>query len=115
MARIKRGVTKSRRHKETLKRAKGYRMSYHRLYKRAKEALLHAGQYEYAHRRQRRGQLRTSWIKILSAGLSDKGISYSKFVGLAAKKSINIDRKVLAEMAASYPEHFAQLVTQVQA
>jgi large subunit ribosomal protein L20 len=113
MARIKRGTTKSRRHKAVLDRTKGYQMSNHRLYKRAKEASLHAGAYSYAHRRHRRGQMRQSWIKILAAGLSDKGISYSQFIGKLTTKGITLDRKIISELAGNYPNQFNSLVEQV--
>ena len=113
--RIKRGIIKNRRHKELLKSTKGYRMSYNRLYKRAKEAAMHAGQYSYAHRRHRRGDMRTQWIKIISAGLAntDTKLSYSKMIGAMAKQNIGLDRKVLAELAQTQPAHFNQLVKQL--
>ena len=113
--RIKRGITKNRRHKELLSRTKGYRMSYNRLYRRAKEAAMHAGQYSYAHRRHRRADMREQWIKIISAGLAstDTSLSYSKMVGAMAKHNIGLDRKVLAELVQTNPEHFTQLVKQL--
>lgn len=112
--RIKRGVTKQRRHKKILKLASGYRMSYHKLYRRAKEAVLHAGQYSYAHRRHRRAQVRTEWIKTIAAGLSADNLSYSKFIHGLKAKNIEIDRKNLAEMVVYQPEHFKQLVDMVK-
>ncbi len=112
--RIKRGTTKTRRHKKILKLASGYRMTYHKLYRKAKEAVLHAGQYSYAHRKHRKSQIRTEWIKTISAALSTEDLSYSKFISGLKAKNIGIDRKNLAEMALSQPEHFKQLVTQVK-
>lgn len=112
--RIKRGVTKQRRHKKILKLAAGYRMSYHKLYRRAKEAVLHAGQYSYAHRRHRRAQVRTEWIKTIAAGLSVENLSYSKFIHGLKAKNIEIDRKNIAEMAIYQPDHFKQLVEMVK-
>jgi large subunit ribosomal protein L20 len=113
--RIKRGVIKKRRHKDVLKRTKGFRMSYNRLYRRALEADMHAGQYSYAHRRHRRADMRQQWIKIISAGLAntETRLSYSKLVGAMSKHNIGLDRKVLAELVQTNPEHFAQLVKQV--
>jgi len=110
--RIKRGTTKHRRHKALMQRTKGYRMSFNHLYKKAKEAAVHAGQYSYAHRRHRRGEMRVQWIKIISAGLvnSDTKLSYSKMIGAMAKKNIGLDRKVLAELVQVNPAHFNQFV-----
>lgn len=112
--RIKRGTTKQRRHEKILKLAKGYRMSYGKLYRRAKEAVLHAGQYSYAHRRHRRADLREEWIKTISAGLSNSNLSYSKFIGNLKKNNINLDRKVLAELVVNNPERFNKLVEEVK-
>jgi large subunit ribosomal protein L20 len=113
--RIKRGTTKHRRHKALMQRTKGYRMSLNHLYKKAKEAAMHAGQYSYAHRRHRRGEMRSQWIKIIAAGLvnTETNLSYSKLIGAMAKKNIGLDRKVLAELAQVNPEHFNQFVKSV--
>lgn len=113
--RIKRGITKRAKKKKVLSLAKGYRMSYSKLYKRAKEAVLHAGQYSYAHRRHRRAQMRNEWIKIISAGLVGTEMSYSKFINALKTKNIDLDRKVLAEMATNNPENFKSLVETVKA
>lgn len=111
--RIKRGVQKHRHHRKVLASTKGYRMSYNRLYRRAVEASLHAGQYSFIHRRKRPAQMRKDWIKIISAGLVGTGLSYNRFISGLKQKDIELDRKVLAEIAQTYPEHFAQLVKQV--
>jgi large subunit ribosomal protein L20 len=111
--RVKRGVTKSRRHKKVLKAAKGYRMSLSKSYRKAKEALLHAGQYEYAHRRRRSSQIRSEWISVLSASLSAHSLSYSKFMALLKKNNVAIDRKNLAELAVHKPEVFKDFVESV--
>ncbi len=108
--RIKRGKTKHQRHKKVLEQTKGFRMSYNRLYRRAKEALLHSGQYSMAHRRRRRSQMREQWIQIIAAGLHTSGMSYSKFMGRLKQKEIILDKKILAEIAQSNPDHFQQLV-----
>lgn len=113
--RIKRGEAKRAKKKAVLKQAKGYRMSYHKLYRRAKEALLHSGQYSYAHRRRRRSQIRTEWIRIISASLVNTDLSYSKFMHGLNEKKISLDRKVLAEMAVNSPEQFAKVVEAVKA
>ena len=111
--RIKRGAAKNKKHKNVLKQAKGYRLSYSKLYRRAKETLLHAGQYSYAHRRRRKSQKRTEWIKTISAGLSGTGMSYNVFMSNLKKNNIELDRKVLAEMAVDRPESFEKLVKSV--
>src|SRR5260221_3003198 len=108
--RIKRGETKRAHKKKVLEQASGYRMSYHRLYRRAKEAVLHAGQYSYAHRRRRRSQMRETWTKTISAALPTTELSYSRFIDALKKKNIIIDRKNIAEMIVNMPEHFKQLV-----
>jgi len=110
--RIKRGVAKRQSKKKTLSLASGYRMSYHRLYRRAKEAVLHAGQYSYAHRRRRLSQLRKEWIKTIAAALSTTQYSYSQFIDKMKKSNIEIDRKNMAELIVYSPEHFKQLIEQ---
>ena len=111
--RIKRGVTKRNKKKKVISLASGYRMSYHKLYRRAKEAVLHAGQYSYAHRRQRASQMREEWIKTISAGLVGSTFSYSKFMNALKNKSITIDRKNLAELVVHNPAQFKNLVETV--
>lgn len=111
--RIKRGVTKNRRHKKALKQAKGYRMTYSKLYRRANEALLHAGQYNFAHRRRRKSDKRREWIKVIAAGLYGTGVSYNAFIGGLRTNNIGLDRKVLAHIAQTNPVHFAEIVKQV--
>jgi len=110
--RIKRGVTATKKHKKILKRAKGYRLSYSKLFRRANEALLHAGQYSFAHRRRRGSDKRREWIKIIASGLYGTGVSYSKFMHGLKTNNIELDRKVLANIAQTNPEHFAVLVEQ---
>lgn len=111
--RVKRGQTKSAKHKKVLKLAKGYRMSYSKLYRRAKEAVRHAGAYSFAHRRHRRAQIRNEWIKVISSALSEHFISYSKFFGILKSKNIIIDRKNLAELATFNIDQFRSIVNQV--
>lgn len=111
--RVKRGVTKQRRHKKVLKLTKGYRASNHRLFRRANEAMQHAGQYSRMHRRHRRGQMRRQWIQIISAGLHGTGKSYSEFANELKQNNIELNRKVLAEIAQSNPQHFHALVEKV--
>jgi large subunit ribosomal protein L20 len=108
--RIKRGTTKKARHAKALDMAKGYRMSYHKVYRRAKEAILHAGQYSYAHRKHRRGQIRTEWIETISSALVAHNISYSKFVKGMKDKNVLIDRKNLSELIVYNQDAFNKVV-----
>lgn len=108
--RIKRGLAKHSKHKRVLSLTKGYRLSYNHLYRRAIEASLHAGQYSMIHRRHRAAQMRQLWIKTISAGLFGTGVSYNKFISGLKQQKIELDRKILAEMATSHPAHFAKVV-----
>jgi large subunit ribosomal protein L20 len=112
MPRVKTGTTRKRKHNKILKAAKGYRMSYSTLVKRAKEALLHAGDYAYRGRKERKRQLRKLWIKRINAGLSnvDKGPKYSRFISLLKKNNIKINRKMLSHLALTEPKAFESIV-----
>ncbi|MBD3363069.1 50S ribosomal protein L20 [Candidatus Dojkabacteria bacterium] len=112
--RVKRGVNKKRKHKKVLSQAKGYRLSYHKLYRRAKEALLHAGQYSFHDRRKRSGQFRKLWIKRINAALSSTGLKYSRFIHGLKKTNIDLNRKVLADLAIDHPEVFETVVQEVK-
>lgn len=103
------------RHKKLLARAKGYRMTKHRLYKVAHEAVMHAGQYAFAGRRLRRRDLRRTWIVRLNAALRSLGITYSKFIAGLKAAHIEIDRKILADLAVRQPTVFAQIVDKIKA
>jgi len=112
--RVKRGVTKRRKHKKVLKLTKGYTMSNSKLFRRAHEAHLHAGQYSMAHRRKRAGQFRRLWIKRINAALSPFELSYSKFISGLKKANIELDRKVLADLALDHSEEFKAVVEAVK-
>jgi large subunit ribosomal protein L20 len=113
--RVKRGINKKQKHKKVLDQAKGYRMTYSKLYRRAKEALLHAGAYSHAHRRRRRSQMRGEWIQTISAKLAGTGMSYSNFMSALKTNKVDIDRKNLAHMVLSHPDHFDSLVSEISA
>src|SRR3972149_7404897 len=98
------------RHKKILKLARGYRMPRHRLYKVAHEAVRHAGQYAFAGRRLRRRDLRRTWIVRINSALSTMGIKYSKFIPALKKANIDIDRKILSDLATRQPQTFASIV-----
>jgi large subunit ribosomal protein L20 len=109
--RVKRGVTKTRKHKKVLAQTKGFQMSYSKLIKRAKEALLHAGDYNYMHRRKRQGQYRQIWIKRINAVCKQNGTSYSRFIKNLKDANVLLDRKILGFLAYEHEAAFNKLVT----
>ena len=115
MPRIKRGVTARARHKKVLALAKGYRGRRKNVYRVAKQAVMKAGQYAYRDRRQRKRQFRQLWIARINAAARECGLSYSKFMNGLKKASIEIDRKVLADLAVFEKAVFAQLVEKAKA
>jgi large subunit ribosomal protein L20 len=110
MARVKKGVTARARHKRILNRAEGYRGARSRLIKTAKEAVMHAGAYAYAGRKERKGDLRRLWITRINAALETEGVKYSQFIAGLKKNKIELDRKILADLAYSEPEAFKEVV-----
>ena len=112
--RIKRGKVKKQKHKKVLKLAKGYRMTYSKLYRRAKEAVLHAGNYSFAHRKRRKSQKRNEWIKTISAALTSTDMSYSQFIAKLKSNKIELDRKSMAIMITKNPKHFEVLVAELK-
>ncbi|MEX0587294.1 MAG: 50S ribosomal protein L20 [Patescibacteria group bacterium] len=112
MAKAKGSIT-IRRHKKILKLAKGYRGAKSRQYRRAKEAVLHAGQYAFAGRRLRRRDFRTLWISRINAALKPSGVSYSRFMKLLKDSGLDLDRKILAQLALEQPESFKKIVEKV--
>ncbi len=110
MARVKNGVTTKARHKKVLKQAKGYFGSKHRLYKTAKEQLMHSGQYAYRDRKQKKRDFRKLWITRINAACRENEISYSRFIEGLTKAGVEINRKMLSEIAISDPKAFSDLV-----
>jgi len=110
MPRIKRGTVTRKRHKKVLSRAKGYWGARNRLFKTAKEAVARALQYAYRDRRVRKRDFRRLWIARINAAARQNGMTYSRFIEGLTKAGIEIDRKVLAEMAVSDQAAFAALV-----
>ena len=115
MARVKRGVVARRRHKKVLKQAKGYYGARSRIFRVAKQAVTKAGQYAYRDRRQRKRQFRALWIARINAGARMNGLSYSRFIAGMKKAAIEIDRKVLADLAVHDRAVFGQLVEKAKA
>ena len=115
MARVKRGVTAKARHKKVLGKAKGYYGARSKLFKTAKQAVIKAGQYAYRDRRQRKRQFRALWITRINAAARLHGMSYSQLINGLNKASVDIDRKVLADVAVHDPEGFGAIVAQARA
>ena len=115
MSRVKRGVTARARHKKVLDLAKGYRGRRSTVYRIAKEAVMKAGQYAYRDRRQRKRQFRALWITRINAGARELGMKYSTLMNGLKKASIEVDRKVLADLAVFDKPAFAALANQAKA
>ena len=115
MARVKRGVIAHRRHKKVLKRAKGYYNARRKVFRVANQAVIKAGQYAYRDRRQRKRQFRALWITRINAAVREHGLSYSRFINGLKKANIDLDRKVLADLAVRDKAAFAQIAEQAKA
>jgi large subunit ribosomal protein L20 len=115
MPRIKRGVTARARHKKLLKKAKGYYGARSRVYRVAKQAVIKAGQYAYRDRRQRKRQLHSLWIIRINAAARQYGLSYSQFMNGLQKASIELDRKILADLAVIDKVAFASIAEKAKA
>lgn len=109
MSRVKKGITKHRRHKKVLAMTKGHRATSHSLYRRAHESMLHSLSYAYSHRRERKGDMRRLWISRINAASRVNGITYSQLMNGLRNASIEVNRKILADMAIREPDTFAQL------
>ncbi len=114
MPRVKRGVTTHRRHKKILALTKGHRASKHKLYRRAKESMLKSLSYAYAHRRERKGDMRRLWISRVNAASRANGLTYGRFINGLSKSGVEINRKMLADMAVREPAAFSSLVAQAK-
>jgi len=110
MTRVKNSVTTKARHKKVLKAAKGYFGSKHRLYKTAKEQLMHSGQYAFRDRRQKKRDFRKLWITRINAACRENEISYSRFIEGLNKAGVVVNRKMLSELAIQDPKAFTELV-----
>ena len=115
MPRVKRGVTARARHKKILVQAKGYRGRRSKVYRVAKQAVMPAGQYAYRHRRNTKRVFRRLWIARINAASREHGMTYSVFMNGLKKSMIELDRKVLADMAVMDKPAFAAIVSAVQA
>lgn len=115
MPRVKRGVTAKARHKKVMKQAKGYYGARSRVYRVAKQAVIKALQYAYRDRRQRKRQFRSLWIARINAAARMNGLSYSRFMNGLKKANVELDRKVLADLAVFDKQAFSKLAQQASA
>lgn len=115
MPRVKRGVQARARHKKVLKQAKGYYGARSRIYRVAKQAVIKAGQYAYRDRRQRKRQFRSLWIVRINAAARENGMSYSRFMNGLSRAGVELDRKVLADIAVFDKAAFTALAAQAKA
>lgn len=114
MTRVKRGVISSKRRRNVLKQAKGYRFSRSTKEREAKVALRKAGAHAFAHRRDKKADRRALWQVRINAAVRKLGMTYSRFIEALKKKNIEIDRKVLATIAEKHPESFERIVAEVK-
>ncbi len=110
MARVKGGTISRARHKKVMKQAKGYFGSKHRLYRTANEQVMHSGKYAYRDRKQKKRDFRKLWITRINAACRQNDISYSKFINGLTKAEVDINRKMLSEIAIDNPAAFTELV-----
>mgnify|MGYP001094690872 FL=1 len=115
MPRVKRGVTARAKHKKVISQAKGYRGRNKNVFRVAKQAVTRAGQYEYRDRRQKKRQFRRLWITRISAAAKINGMNYSRFMNGLSRAEIELDRKVLADIAVHEPAAFAGLAEKAKA
>ncbi len=115
MPRVKRGVTARARHKKVLEQAKGFRGRRGNVFRIAKEAVMKAGQYQYRDRRQKKREFRALWIARINAAVRELGMTYSTFIAGLSKASIDIDRKVLADLAVHDKAAFGKIAEQAKA
>lgn len=110
MARVKRAVNAAKKRREVLEQASGYRGQRSRLYRKAKEQVLHSYTYSYAHRRDRKGDFRKLWIQRINAAARANDMTYNRFISGLKAAGVEVDRKMLAELAVSDEKAFAALV-----
>lgn len=114
MTRVKKGVHALKRRRSVLKQTKGFRHGRSKKERQAKDALLHAGNYSFAHRKDKKSHNRKLWNIKINAGARELGMSYSKLIGALGKKKIMVDRKILADLAENNPSTFAKVLAAVK-
>ena len=110
MARVKRSVNAQKKRREVLEQASGYRGQRSRLYRKAKEQITHSLVYAYRDRRARKGDFRKLWIQRINAAARNEGVTYNRFISGLKSAGVEVDRKILAELAVSDPKAFGVLV-----
>lgn len=110
MARIKRGVTSHAKHKRVLEMTKGYRMTRNRLIRVAKESVLHSGEYAFAGRKLKKRDMRRIWVSRINQSLHQMDLNYSRFINALKKSDVQLDRKMLADLAIRDPQVFKIIV-----
>ena|SRR3989344_5702954 len=113
MARVKKGQNALKTRRNILSQVKGYRFGRGTKERQAYEAIAHAGNYAFAHRRDKKGDMRRLWNVRLNSALDSQGLSYSKFIGSLKKANISLNRKMLSEIAAGNPETFKQILAKI--
>lgn len=113
MVRVKGGIQTKQNHKKVLKLAKGYWMTRHKQFKKAKEAVLHAGEYAFVGRKLKKRDIKTLWIQRLNAAVRGFGITYSAFIHKLSLKKVGLDRKILSQIAVEYPQVFKKIVQEI--
>ena len=114
MTRVKKGLNALKSRRNILKQVKGYRLDRATKERSAQDAIAHAGAYAFAHRRDKKGVVRRLWNVRINAGLREQGLSYSKVIGKMKKANIEIDRKILSDLAQHNPETFKRVIAQVK-
>jgi len=113
MVRVKSGILTKKKHRKVLKLAKGYWMTRHKQFKKAKEAVLHAGEYAFAGRKRKKRDFRRLWIIRLNTAVRELGLKYSQFIKMLKDKKIEIDRKILSQIAVEHPQIFKKICEKV--
>ena len=114
MTRAKKGVNAMKNRRSILRAAKGFRFRRSKTERAANDALMHAGAHAFTHRRDKKGYARRLWNVKINAALRPAGLSYSKFIGVIKKKGIEVDRKILANLAEHNPETFKRIIASVK-
>ncbi|MFA5841770.1 MAG: 50S ribosomal protein L20 [Candidatus Paceibacterota bacterium] len=114
MPRVKKGTIAAKTRRNILKKVKGYRFGRSTKEAQAYEAIVHAGKYAFAHRRDKKNDFRRLWTVKINAILRENGLTYSKFIGMMKKKNITLDRKILATLAEHNPESFLRVLAEVK-
>lgn len=114
MVRVKSGLQSKRKHKKVLKMAKGFWMTRHKQFGKAKEAVLHAGEYAFTGRKAKKRDFRRLWIIRLNAAVRSFGLTYSQFINKLITKKVTLDRKILSKIALEYPKVFEKVVEKIK-